>query len=117
VAVTETGPLKVVLVWTDAPSSSLATTNLVNDLDLRVSGPGGVFQGNSFSGGVSVPGGEPDRLNNVEVVFLSVAEKGVWTIEVSPHAVPVPPQDYALVVTRAVRLEEGPRQPSGRVAP
>ncbi len=49
VAVTEPGPLKVVLVWTDPPSSSLATSNLVNDLDLVVRGPGGRFLGNSFS--------------------------------------------------------------------
>ncbi len=76
VAVTGTGPLKVVLVWTDPPSSSLATTNLVNDLDLVVSGPGGVFKGNSFSGGVSVPEGEPDRLNNVEVVYLPEPRRG-----------------------------------------
>jgi len=114
---TGTGPLKVVLVWTDPPSSSLATTNLVNDLDLVVSGPDGVFQGNSFSGGVSVSGGEPDRLNNVEVVYLPAAERGVWTIEVAPHAIEVPTQDYALVVTGPVRVDEGPRRPSGRVSP
>ncbi len=117
VAVKETGPLKVVLVWTDPPSSSLATTHLVNDLDLVVSGPNGNFRGNSFSGGVSVPDGAPDRLNNVEVVYLPAAERGVWTIEVAPHAIEVPTQDYALVVTGPVRLEEGPRQPSGRVKP
>jgi len=117
VAVAETGPLKVVLVWTDAPSSSLAVTNLINDLDLTVTGPGGVFPGNSFSRGISVPGGEPDRLNNVEVVYLPEAERGVWTIEVAPHAVPAPVQDFAVVITGAVRAGEGPRQPSGRVAP
>jgi len=117
VNVTGTGGLKVVLVWTDPPSSSLATANLVNDLDLVVSGPGGVFQGNNFSGGVSVPGGAPDRLNNVEVVYLPTAEKGVWIVEVSPRAVPVPAQDYALVVTGPVRLDEGPRRSSGRVTP
>ena len=117
VTVTEPGPLKVVLVWTDAPSSSLAVVNLINDLDLTVSGPGGIFPGNSFVGGTSVTGGEPDRLNNVEVVYLPEAENGVWTIEVAPHVVPAPEQDFALVITRAVRPEEGPRRPSGRVAP
>ena len=117
VAVTEPGPLKVVLVWTDAPSSSLATSNLVNDLDLVVRGPGGVFHGNVFSGGNSIEGGQADRVNNVEVVYLPEADKGVWSIEVSPHAIEVPEQDHALVITGPVRLEEGPRQPSGRVAP
>ncbi len=35
------GPLKVVLVWTDPPSTSVAAVNLVNDLDLVVEGPDG----------------------------------------------------------------------------
>jgi subtilisin family serine protease len=117
IVVTEPGPLKVVLVWTDAPSTSLATTNLLNDLDLVVSGPGGVFPGNGFASGVSVTGGTADRLNNVEVVWLPDAERGAWTVEVSPHAIPVPSQDFALVVTGAVRLDEGPRRATGRRTP
>ena len=117
IVVTEPGPLKVVLVWTDAPSSSLAETNLVNDLDLSLSGPSGLFHGNIFVAGASIPGGFADRINNVEVVYLPEADQGIWTIEVAPHAVPAPAQDYALVITGPVRLEEGPRQPSGRVAP
>lgn len=117
VAVNEPGPVKVLLVWTDAPSSSLATVNLVNDLDLVVRGPNGVFMGNAFLGGHSVEGGKPDRINNVEAVYLPEAEKGVWTIEVGPHAIPVPAQDYALVVTGPIRFDEGPRSPSGRIAP
>lgn len=111
------GPLKVVLVWTDAPSSSLAEFNLVNDLDLTVSGRGGLYRGNTFVRGVSVPGGEPDRLNNVEVVYLPEAESGVWSIEIKPHAIPAPEQDFALVVTSALRLSPRPRRPSGRAEP
>jgi subtilisin family serine protease len=117
VAVTEPGPLKVVLVWTDAPSSSLSAVNLVNDLDLVVRGPGGVFRGNVLAAGRSVEGGQADRLNNVEVVFLPDADKGVWTIEVAPHAIPAAAQDFALVVTGPVRLDEGPRSATGRVTP
>ncbi len=117
IAVTESGPLKVVLVWTDAPSSSLAETNLVNDLDLTVSGPEGAFHGNVIQAGASIPGGFPDRINNVEVVLLPEADKGLWTVEVSPQAIAAPEQDYALVITGPVRLEDGPRQPSGRVTP
>jgi len=117
IAVPDVGPLKVVVAWTDAPSSSLATTNLVNDLDLTVSGPSGAYPGNSFSGGVSVPGGDPDRLNNVEVVFLPHAERGPWSIEVAPHTIGAPAQDFALVVVGNARRVESPRQPSGRVSP
>ena len=117
VVVTGPGPLKVVVAWTDAPSTSLAAVNLVNDLDLVVRGPGGVFRGNVFAAGRSVEGGQADRLNNVEVVVLPDAEKGVWTIDVAPHAIPAPAQDFALVVTGPLRLDEGPRPASGRVAP
>ncbi|MCD4748998.1 MAG: S8 family serine peptidase [Thermoanaerobaculales bacterium] len=96
------GPLKVVLVWTDPPSSSLAATNLINDLDLEVIGPDGRRLGNNFAGGVSIFGGEADRLNNVEVIWLPEAEAGTWVIRVLPHFVPVSSQGYAVVVVGAV---------------
>jgi subtilisin family serine protease len=117
VAVAEPGPLKVVLVWTDAPSSSLADRHLLNDLDLTVTGPNATFLGNSFADGVSVTGGEPDRLNNVEVVLVPAAEQGIWRIEIAPHEIPVPAQDFAVVVTGPVRSGAAPRQIGGRVTP
>lgn len=117
VAVTEPGRLKVVLVWTDAPSTSLADVTLLNDLDLVVRGPGGTFLGNVFAAGRSVAGGTADRRNNVEVVLLPDAEKGAWTIEVAPHAVPAPAQDFALVITGPVRPETGPRSATDRRVP
>lgn len=92
------GPLKAVLVWTDPPSSSLASVNLVNDLDLVVGGPDGVLHGNHLIEGVSQPGGSADRLNNVEVVWLPEAQPGEWTIEVRPHAIREAGQGFALVV-------------------
>ncbi|MEE4270409.1 MAG: S8 family serine peptidase [Thermoanaerobaculales bacterium] len=117
VAVTGGGPLEVVLVWTDPPSTSLADANLINDLDLTISGPDGVYMGNSFVGGFTVPGGEPDRVNNVEVIRLPAATKGIWTIEVGPHAIPVPGQDFALVATGKLRPQTGPRAAGGRAGP
>jgi hypothetical protein len=117
IAVVRPGPLKVVLVWTDAPSSSLAAANLVNDLDLTVTGPSGTFRGNALIGGASVSGGQADRLNNVEVVWLPEAEQGGWTIEVDPAVISAPSQDFALVITGPVRPSVGPRQAGGRVAP
>ncbi len=45
-------PLKATLAWTDYPSTPAASVNLVNDLDLTVTGPTGtVWRGNVFSGG------------------------------------------------------------------
>ncbi len=108
------GPLKVVLAWTDPPSSAAAAVNLVNDLDLTVTGPDGTFLGNVFANGVSVTGGEPDRLNNLEVVWLPAAGPGTWTVRVAPHAILFGRQPFALVITGEV-AGAPPRRPSGRI--
>jgi subtilisin family serine protease len=113
------GPLKVVLAWTDPPSTAVAETNLVNDLDLEVRGPSGsVWMGNVFANGVSVVGGSADRTNNVEVVWLPDAEAGTWTVSVWAHGIPVPDQGYALAIVRPV-AEPGARdaREAGRAGP
>jgi hypothetical protein len=94
----EPGPLKVVLVWTDPPSTSVAAVNLINDLDLLVTGAEGTLHGNHLVDGISQVGGDADRLNNVEVVWLPYATPGDWTIEVRPHAIREAGQGLALVV-------------------
>ncbi len=108
------GPLKVVLAWTDPPSSAAAAVNLVNDLDLTVTGPDGTFLGNAFVNGVSVADGEPDRLNNLEVVWLPAASPGTWTVRVAPHAVLWNRQPFALVITGEV-ASAPPRRPGARI--
>ena len=80
-------PLKAVLVWTDPPGTARgatdATPQLVNDLDLRVSG-------------VTTT---PDRLNNVEVVRVD-EPNGTYEITVATHRIGFgPKQSYALVIT------------------
>jgi len=107
VFVAEQTDLKVVLVWTDPPSSSLAEVNLVNDLDLTVSGYDGIYRGNYMGGGVSFAGGEPDRINNVEVVWLPDVTPGWWTVEVTPHDIAVADQDFALVIVGDVDVHRG----------
>ncbi len=92
-------PLEVTLVWTDSPSTPAAARNLVNDLDLVVSGPGGTRLGNVFAGGASAPGGNADRLNNVEQVLLPSPTAGAYTVTVRAFNVPRGPQPFALVVT------------------
>ena len=71
--VSSSEPLKVTLVWTDYPSTPAASTHLVNDLDLKVSGPGGTFKGNVFSGGVSTTGGTPFRWGNSSPVARCIS--------------------------------------------
>ncbi len=92
------GPLKVTVVWTDYPSTDTATVNLVNDLDLTVSGPSGTFRGNVFSGGWSATGGSADRRNNVENVYIQSPAAGTYTVTVNGFNIPNGPQKFAIVV-------------------
>jgi subtilisin family serine protease len=92
-------PFKVTAVWSDYPSATGVSKNLVNDLDLEVTSPGGsVYKGNVFSGGWSYAGGSADRTNNVENVYVASAEAGTWTVTISGYNVPQGPQPFALVV-------------------
>ncbi|GAA2514626.1 S8 family serine peptidase [Pilimelia columellifera] len=91
-------PMKITLAWTDPAAKVNAATTLVNDLDLEVSGPGGVRLGNVFSGGWSTTGGSADRRNNLENVFLQAPAAGTYTVRVRGANVPTGPQTYALVM-------------------
>jgi PKD repeat protein len=102
-------PFKASLVWSDYPSTEAAATNLVNDLDLVVTAPGGaIYRGNNFSGGWSLAGGSADRVNNVENVYVQSAAAGTWTVQVSGFNVPNGPQPFALVVDGAFGAVDNP---------
>ncbi len=89
--VTNTQPLRVMLAWTDPPASLSAATQLVNDLDLRVVGPGGtIYYGNVITGG--------DRINNVEGVVVQNPPLGRYEVMVQAFNVPVASQPYGLAV-------------------
>lgn len=95
--------LKTTLAYHDAPASVLATYTPVNNLDLRVVAPDGtVYLGNVFAGGVSVVGGTPDPLNNVEQVMLTGPAVGTWTVRISAPAVNVGTQGYGIAITGVV---------------
>lgn len=93
---------RATLVWTDYPSSPMAGMHLVNDLDLKVTGPGGTRLGNVFSGGASTTGGSADRANTVEQVRLVMPAPGTYTVEVQAFNLPQGPQAFALVVSGAM---------------
>ena len=83
ISVQHGAPLKITLVWTDYPAAPGAGSPLVvNDLDLEVSGPEGLYLGNVIVGDWSAPGGTPDRYNVVENVYLPNPAAGVYTITV-----------------------------------
>jgi len=111
-------PLRVTLTWSDAPAAMGADPALVNDLDLVVEllddqgQTVEVWLGNVLAEGQSVPGGTPDRLNNVENVFLPDTEAATYRVTVRAHNVPgdgIPEnqdptdQDFALIVRGAAR--------------
>lgn len=92
--------LKVTMTFTDKEAAPAAAFVPVNDVDLEVVSPSGaVYLGNVFSGGVSVTGGSPDALNNVEQVHIDAPEIGEWTARLIGAAINDGPQGYALVVT------------------
>jgi hypothetical protein len=85
-----TVPFKVTMVFTDYPGE-----NLVNNLNLMVSDPGGKFYlGNDFAGT-----GTPDPLNNVEGVVVDNPAVGEWAIIVVASEVQQGMQAYALVIS------------------
>ncbi|HSM51452.1 MAG TPA: S8 family serine peptidase [Thermoanaerobaculia bacterium] len=81
--------LRVTLAWFDAYPALGAAVQLVNNLDLEVTAPGGaIYRGNVFSGGVSVTGGSFDLLNTVEQVRFTAPAAGAYTVRVIGTNVP-----------------------------
>jgi subtilisin family serine protease len=93
-------PLAVTMVFTDQPASHGASLTPVNDLDLEVEGPDGLFLGNVFdvAAGESVTGGTADALNSAERVLVKMPSTGAWIIRVRGADVPLGPQGYAVAV-------------------
>jgi hypothetical protein len=100
---TDTLPLRVMLAWTDPPASLSAASQLVNDLDLTVTGPDGtVYYANGNA--------TFDRTNNVEGLVIEKPPLGRYSITVRAYNVPVASQPYALAVWGPLR----PNRPLGQ---
>ena len=99
-------PLRVTLVWTDAPGSTTGLAS-VNNLDLEVTVGGQTYKGNVFNGQFSAPGGTADALNNVESVFLPAGTNGSFSVKVTAANLAgqgvdtssTTNQDFALVIS------------------
>ena len=106
--VSTTQPVRISLVWTDAPGSTTGNA-YVNNLDLQVTIGGQIYKGNVFSGPTSVTGGSFDARNNVENVFLPAGISGTLAVKVTAaniagQADPTLAfnnQDFALVIYNA----------------
>ncbi len=108
-------PIKIMLVWTDAPGHGLggSTPAWNNDLDLIVGADGVEYPGNSFGAdGWSLPGVTADGMNNTEGIFLPASPTDeirvvVRASNLNSDGVPgnthPTDQDFALVVSNAVQ--------------
>jgi hypothetical protein len=114
--VDEGEPLRVTLAFTDVPAALNASDAVVNDLDLEVLGPEGMYAGNDFADGRSRPGGSADPRNTVEQVFLPSPALGGYTANVRAAAVRMERQGYALVLTGALREKAPLAAPEGLAA-
>jgi serine protease AprX len=111
--------LKVSLVWKDPPALVSAGKDQVNDFDLKVTAPDGtMYLGNVglLDGIYSKPGGERDRIDTVENVFIEKPAAGAWTIEVHAAAINEPltgsvlESPFALVALGAVQARAKTRR-------
>ena len=96
-----TGKLKVMLYWNDVPGNPMAATQLVNDLDITVTAPGGsvhkplVLDPTPANVNNNAVEGE-DHINNAEQVTIINPAAGTYTIQVKGYSVPNGPQAYAV---------------------
>jgi subtilisin-like proprotein convertase family protein len=106
-------PVKVTLAWTDAVPAASGGNAFVNDLDLEVTAGGRRHLGNVLSGGLSIPGGNPDTRNNLETVVLRAGLAAKINVKVRGTTIAgngVPgnglstDQDFALVVSNATEV-------------
>jgi serine protease AprX len=80
-----TPALKATMVFRDPPGTTSSVLHRINDLDLKVTAPGGtVYWGNQglLAAMWSAPGGAPNTVDTVENVFVQNPTAGDWTIEV-----------------------------------
>ena len=78
--------MHVMLSWTDYPSTTVASTNLVNDLDFALKDPSGnwVEYGNN--------------VDNLYGAKISSPAQGTWEVHINGSNVPQGPQPFALVI-------------------
>jgi len=98
-------PVRIVMVYTDAPGAT-GTSPQVNNLNLQAVVGASTYNGNVFTGPYSTTGGAADNANNYEAVFLPAGTTGAITLTVSgfniagdgvPGVGDATDQDFALV--------------------
>jgi hypothetical protein len=94
-----TSPLKVTICWTDPPNSVMAARQLLNDVDLTLTGPSGQrWFGNNVTGG--------DEVNTAEIIEIISPRHGAWVVNVSMGEMGSshPSQRVSIVITSVGRV-------------
>lgn len=95
--------LVITAAWDDAPGTPNVIPSLVNDLDVRVYGPGGKrhYPWTLTPNAPNSPAVRTaeDHLNNIEQVRVDAPVAGEWIIEVHGTAVPHGPQPYSIIAS------------------
>jgi serine protease AprX len=115
-----TPALKATMVYRDRPGTTSATLHRINNMDLKVTSPGGtIYWGNNglAANMWSTSGGTPNGVDTVENVFVQNPASGTWLVEVIAAEInqdthietPAVDGDYALVVTG---IQPGPPPPT-----
>lgn len=76
---------RATLVYADPMGNPAARQHRINDLSLKVISPSGTsYWGNNglLHGNWSTPGGQSNRVDTVENVFVNNAESGLWQVQV-----------------------------------
>ena len=117
-----TRPMRVTMVYSDAPAAAASNPTLVNNLNIEVQqvGTATVYRGGAgnFVGGWSAPGGAADATNNVECVYVQAPAAGAYEVRViasalqrdarPPYSAATPWQDFALVLENAAFVAASP---------
>ena len=91
-----TAQLKVMLYWNDPGASTFSGKNLVNDLDLTVTVPGGASVLPRKHNSATVATGV-DNVNNMEQVVIDNPVAGSYSVLVKGKTIPAGSQEYFVV--------------------
>ena len=84
--------LQIALAYTDPAGTPGVTPYLVNDLDISIKDPNGVWTTPS------------DDLNNLRVMNISSPDAGTWEVHIIGTTVPTGPQFFSLAINHEVPL-------------
>jgi hypothetical protein len=96
------GQLKVMLYWHDVEAPAYSTKTLINDLDLKITTPGGSdylpwVLNHDTTHVTDLATRKLDTLNNIEQVTLDNPTAGTYTITIDGSSIPTGPQEFFIV--------------------